>query len=71
MPSKRLILRHAVVSLSFVILYLLLNRPEVIFIARIGFVAGILPSVWYWHSCWAPARGMCCSSVLPMLSPEN
>ena len=41
MPSKRLIVRHVIVSFSFVILYLPLNRPEVIFISRIGFVA------WY------------------------
>jgi hypothetical protein len=41
MHSQRLIFRHALVSLSFVLLYLLLNRPEVIFLSRIGFVA------WY------------------------
>src|ERR1700692_3202189 len=46
MASKRLIIRHAIVSLSFVLLYLLLNRPEVIFISRIGFVA------------WYPAIGV-------------
>jgi hypothetical protein len=45
MASKRLIIRHAIVSVSFVLLYLLLNRPEVIFISRIGFVA------------WYPAAG--------------
>src|SRR5712671_2093282 len=39
MPSQRLIFRHALVSVTFVLLYLLLNRPEVIFISRIGFVA--------------------------------
>jgi integral membrane sensor domain MASE1 len=41
MDSHRTIIRHALVSLSFVLLYLLLNRPEVIFFSRIGFVA------WY------------------------
>src|ERR1700733_5256401 len=41
MPWQRQIFRHALVSISFVLLYLLLNRPEVIFISRIGFVA------WY------------------------
>jgi diguanylate cyclase (GGDEF)-like protein/PAS domain S-box-containing protein len=52
MPSKRLIFRHAVVSLSFVVLYVLLNRPEVIFISRIGFVA------------WYPAVGLVMALVL-------
>src|SRR4029077_20990208 len=39
MHLRRLIIRHALVSLSFVLLYLLLDRPEVIFISRIRFVA--------------------------------
>jgi diguanylate cyclase (GGDEF)-like protein/PAS domain S-box-containing protein len=46
MPSQCLIFRHALVSLSFVLLYLLLDRPEVIFISRIGFVT------------WYPAIGL-------------
>ncbi len=41
MHSQRLIFRHALGALSFVLPYLLLNRPEVIFTSRIGFVA------WY------------------------
>lgn len=41
MPLRRTILRHALVSAFFVLLYLLLNRPEVVFFSRIGFVA------WY------------------------
>jgi diguanylate cyclase (GGDEF)-like protein/PAS domain S-box-containing protein len=52
MASKRLIIRHAIVSLSFVLLYLLLNRPEVIFISRIGFVA------------WYPAVGLVMALLL-------
>lgn len=52
MASKRLIIRHAIVSLSFVLLYLLLNRPEVIFISRIGFVA------------WYPAIGLVMALLL-------
>src|ERR1700722_12461884 len=52
MRSQRLIVRHAVVSLSFVLLYLLLNRPEVIFISRIGFVA------------WYPAIGLVIALLL-------
>jgi diguanylate cyclase (GGDEF)-like protein/PAS domain S-box-containing protein len=36
-----LIARHALISVCFVGLYLLLNRPEVIFFSRVGFVA------WY------------------------
>src|ERR1700722_16838491 len=46
MPSRRLIFRYVVVSLSFVLVYLLLNRPEVILLSRIGFVA------------WYPAIGV-------------
>ncbi len=41
MYLRRRIIRHCLVSLSFVLLYLLLNRPEVILFSRIGFVA------WY------------------------
>src|ERR1700728_2165933 len=52
MASKRLIFRHAIVSLSFVLVYLLLNRPEVIFISRIGFVA------------WYPAVGIVIALLL-------
>jgi diguanylate cyclase (GGDEF)-like protein/PAS domain S-box-containing protein len=46
MDSHRTIIRHALVSVTFVLLYLLLNRPEVIFFSRIGFVA------------WYPAIGL-------------
>ena len=46
MYSHCTIIRHVLVSLSFVLLYLLLNRPEVIFFSRIGFVA------------WYPAIGL-------------
>ncbi len=52
MHSRRLIIRHAFVSLSFVLLYLLLNRPEVIFFSRIGFVA------------WYPAIGLVMALLL-------
>jgi diguanylate cyclase (GGDEF)-like protein/PAS domain S-box-containing protein len=52
MVSKRLIIRHAIVSLSFVLLYLLLDRPEVIFISRIGFVT------------WYPAIGLVMALLL-------
>ena len=52
MHSQRLIFRHALVSLSFVLLYLLLNRPEVIFLSRIGFVA------------WYPAIGLVMALLL-------
>ena len=57
MLSRRLILRHAIVSLSFVLLYLLLNRPEIIFISRIGFVT------------WYPAIGLVVALLLG-LSPR-
>jgi diguanylate cyclase (GGDEF)-like protein/PAS domain S-box-containing protein len=59
MYSRRLIIRQTLVSLTFVLLYLLLNRPEVVLFSRIGVVAwypaiglsmalmlGISP--WYW-----------------------
>jgi len=52
MHSRRLIFRHALVSISFVLLYLLLNRPEVIFLSRIGFVA------------WYPAIGLVMALLL-------
>ncbi|MHB8218046.1 MAG: GGDEF domain-containing protein [Candidatus Sulfotelmatobacter sp.] len=52
MYSRRLILRHALVSIAFVVLYLLLNRPEVIFISRIGFTA------------WYPAIGLVMALLL-------
>src|SRR6202041_2020233 len=52
MPWQRQILRHALVSISVVLLYLLLNRPEVIFISRIGFVA------------WFPATGLVMALLL-------
>jgi len=46
MNSRRLILPHALLSLSFVLLSLLLNLPEVISFSRIGLVA------------WYPAIGL-------------
>ena len=52
MVSKRLIIRHAIVSLSFVLLYVLLDRPEVIFISRLGFVT------------WYPAVGLVMALLL-------
>jgi len=44
--------RHTLVAVSFVLLYLLLNRPEVIFISRIGFVT------------WYPAIGLVVALLL-------
>jgi diguanylate cyclase (GGDEF)-like protein/PAS domain S-box-containing protein len=52
MHSRRLIIHHALVSLSFVLLYLLLNRPEVILFSRTGFVA------------WYPAIGLAMALML-------
>ncbi|MGA8430556.1 MAG: diguanylate cyclase [Candidatus Sulfotelmatobacter sp.] len=52
MYSRRTLVRHSLVSLSFVLLYLLLNRPEVIFFSRIGFVA------------WFPAIGLVMALML-------
>src|SRR5579862_3238187 len=52
MYLRRAIFRHALVSLSFVLLYLLLNRPEIVFFSRIGFVA------------WYPAVGLTMAIML-------
>jgi diguanylate cyclase (GGDEF)-like protein/PAS domain S-box-containing protein len=52
MHSRRLIIRHGLISLAFVLLYLLLNRPEIIFFSRIGFVA------------WYPAIGVVMALLL-------
>jgi diguanylate cyclase (GGDEF)-like protein/PAS domain S-box-containing protein len=52
MHSRRLILRHALVSLSFVLLYLLLNRPEIILLSRLGFIT------------WYPAIGLVMALLL-------
>jgi diguanylate cyclase (GGDEF)-like protein/PAS domain S-box-containing protein len=52
MHSPRLNFRHALVCVGFVLLYLLLNRPEIIFFSRIGFVA------------WYPATGLVMAILL-------
>jgi len=52
MHSRRTIIRHALVSLLFVLFYLLLNRPEIVFFSRIGFVA------------WYPAIGVVMALML-------
>ncbi|MFZ3341053.1 MAG: diguanylate cyclase [Terriglobales bacterium] len=52
MHSRSLIVRHTLVSLLFVLLYLLLNRPEIIFFSRVGFVA------------WYPAIGLSMALML-------
>jgi diguanylate cyclase (GGDEF)-like protein/PAS domain S-box-containing protein len=45
-PGKRSWLRHAILSVSFVVAYLVLNRPEVILISKLGFTS------------WYPATGL-------------
>jgi diguanylate cyclase (GGDEF)-like protein/PAS domain S-box-containing protein len=52
MPSRRLIARHSIISLSFILLYLLLNQPEVLFFTRVGVVA------------WYPAIGLVMALLL-------
>ena len=52
MPSRRLIIRHALVSIASVLLYLLLNQPAVVFFSRIGVVA------------WYPAAGLVMALLL-------
>src|SRR6202140_4363796 len=83
MHSQRLIFRHALVSLSFVLLYLLLNRPEVIFLSRIGFVAwypavglvmALLLGVSPWYAllaCFADAFASRVIYVQPVMSFSN
>jgi signal transduction histidine kinase/DNA-binding response OmpR family regulator/HPt (histidine-containing phosphotransfer) domain-containing protein len=52
MPEPRVFLRHLVLSLAFVSLFLLLTRPEVVVISRLGAV------VWY------PATGLMLALML-------
>jgi diguanylate cyclase (GGDEF)-like protein/PAS domain S-box-containing protein len=52
MSRRRSILRHAIVSVAFMLIYLLLNRPEVVFLSRIGFVT------------WYPAIGLVMALLL-------
>ncbi|HZW80468.1 MAG TPA: diguanylate cyclase [Candidatus Deferrimicrobiaceae bacterium] len=52
MYLPRAIIRHVLITLSFVLLYLLLNRPEIVFFSRIGFVA------------WYPAIGLAMALML-------
>jgi diguanylate cyclase (GGDEF)-like protein/PAS domain S-box-containing protein len=52
MHTGRRIVRHALLSLSFILLYLGLNRPEVIFISQLGFTA------------WYPATGLVLALML-------
>jgi diguanylate cyclase (GGDEF)-like protein/PAS domain S-box-containing protein len=52
MHSGRLIIRHAILSIAFVLLYLALNQPPVILISQLGFVA------------WYPATGLVLAVLL-------
>ncbi len=52
MHLRRAIIRHVLITLAFVVLYLLLNRPEIVFFSRIGFVA------------WYPAIGLAMALML-------
>ena len=52
MYSHRTIVRHILVSILFVVLYLLLNRPEIVVFSRIGLVA------------WYPAIGLAMALTL-------
>ena len=52
MPDQRAIFRHALLSVAFVLVFLLLNRPEVIVISHLGAV------VWY------PAAGLVLALML-------
>src|SRR5467141_1025437 len=50
--DKRLIGRHAIFSLAVVLMYLLLNRPEVIMVSQLGFTV------------WFPATGLILAVML-------
>jgi hypothetical protein len=52
MHSGRLIIRHATLSIVFVLLYLALNQPSVILISQLGSVA------------WYPATGLVLAILL-------
>jgi diguanylate cyclase (GGDEF)-like protein/PAS domain S-box-containing protein len=52
MHSGRLIVRHAILSIVFVLLYLALNQPSIILISRLGSVA------------WYPATGLALAVML-------
>src|ERR1039457_2578451 len=52
MPDQRAIFRHVLLSVAFVLVFLLLNRPEVIVISHLGSV------VWY------PATGLLLAIML-------
>ena len=52
MLGRRSIIRHALISVSFVVLYVALNQPEVIVIPRLGYV------MWY------PAIGLALAVML-------
>jgi diguanylate cyclase (GGDEF)-like protein/PAS domain S-box-containing protein len=56
MPSGRLIFRHALLSLTFVLLFLLLNLPGTIFLDRLG------------SSTWYPANGLALALMM-LVSP--
>ena len=51
-PSERMVVRHALFAIAFLLLYLLLNRPEVIFLSHLGF------------STWFPATGLALAAML-------
>ena len=55
MHTGRRIVRHALLSLAFILLYLALNRPEVIFISQLGFTA------------WYPATGLVLALMLGLV----
>jgi len=52
MAPKRLIVRYALLSVAFLLIYLLLNQPAIIFISRLGSVA------------WYPANGVVLALML-------
>jgi len=52
MQTRRTILRHTLLSLTYTLLYLVLNQPQIIFLSRLGFTA------------WYPATGLSLALLL-------
>jgi hypothetical protein len=59
--ERRIFARHAIFCVIFVLLYLLLNQPEVIMLSKLG------------YSAWYPATGLvlCCRGLIVERAPAD
>src|SRR5260370_5206991 len=83
MPSRRSIFRHALIARSLLLLYLLLNRPEIIFFSDVVWVAGypaigvvmaVLLGISRWYALLACFADVLASRVIygqPVISFSN